>query len=76
MATIEVLGSCCRRCESLLASAQQAALACGVAYRVEKITDVARMRDLNVSALPALVIDGRIISMGTVPTPEEILRHL
>jgi small redox-active disulfide protein 2 len=72
MHTIQVLGTCCRRCNALYASAQQAASASGTDCKVEKVTDIVKMLDFNVIALPALVIDGKVVAMGTVPTPAEI----
>jgi len=76
MHTIQVLGTGCRRCGELYNSAQQAASASGLECQVEKVTDVVKMLDFKVIALPALVIDGKVVSMGTVPTPAEIGRHL
>jgi small redox-active disulfide protein 2 len=76
MHTIQVLGTGCRRCEALYASAQQAASASGVDCQVEKVTDIAKMLDVNVIALPALVIDGKVVWTGSVPSPDEICRLL
>ena len=76
MHTIQILGSCCRRCDALYESAQQAASASGTDCQVEKITDVVKMLDFDVIALPALVIDGKVVSTGTVLPPDEIVRLL
>ena len=76
MHTIQVLGTGCRRCEALYASAQQAAATSGVHCQVEKVTDIVKMLDVNVIALPALVIDGKVVWTGSVPSPEEIRRLL
>jgi hypothetical protein len=57
----------------LYASAQQAAAASGVECQVEKVTDIVKMLDFNVIALPALVIDGKVVSTGTVLPPDEIV---
>lgn len=76
MHTIQILGSCCRRCDALYESAKQAASASGIDCQVEKITDVAKMLDFDLIALPALVIDGKVVSTGTLLTPEEIVRLL
>lgn len=76
MHTIQVLGSCCRRCDALFESAQQAAFASGADCQVEKITDIVKMLDFDVIALPALVIDGKVVSTGTVVPPDEIIRLL
>ena len=74
MHTIQVLGTGCRRCDALYASAQQAASACGVDCEVQKVTDVVKMLNFSVIALPALVIDGKVVSSGSVPSPDEIVR--
>jgi small redox-active disulfide protein 2 len=76
MHTIQVLGTGCRRCDALYASAQQAASACGVDCEMERITDIVKMLDFNVVALPALVIDGKVVSTGSVPSPDKIRRLL
>lgn len=76
MHTLQVLGTGCRRCAELYDSAEQAASASGLECQVEKVTDIVKFLDFNVIALPALVIDGKVVSMGTVLTPAEIGRHL
>lgn len=76
MHTIQVLGTGCRRCGELYDSAQQAASASGLDCQVEKITDIVKMLDFGILAFPALIIDGKVVSMGTVLTPAEIVRHL
>jgi small redox-active disulfide protein 2 len=74
MHTIQVLGTGCRRCDALYASAQQAASVCGVDCEVQKVADIAKVLDFNVIALPALVIDGKVVSAGSVPSPDQIVR--
>jgi len=76
MHTIQILGSCCRRCDALYESAQKAVSASGTDCQVEKITDVAQMLDFDVIALPALVIDGKVVSTGTALTPDQIVSFL
>ena len=76
MHTIQVLGTGCRRCGELYDSAQRAASASGLECQVEKVTDIVKMLDFGIMAFPALVIDGKVVSMGTVMTPAEIGRHL
>jgi len=74
--TIQVLGTGCRRCDALYASAKQAVAEAGVDCQIQKITDVVKMIDFGIIALPALAIDGKVVAMGTVPTPAEIGRYL
>jgi len=76
MHTIQVLGTCCRRCDALYASAQQAASVSGTDWQVEKVTDIVKMLDFNVISLPVLVIDGKVVSTGVVLPPDKIVRLL
>ncbi len=46
--------------------------ALGIAYTLEKVTDLARIADFNVLITPALVIDGNVRSAGKLLTVEEI----
>lgn len=73
---IQILGSGCARCRALAAVAEQAAQDMGLAYEIEKITDVARFADFGVMFTPALVVDGMLKASGKVPSLEEARRLL
>lgn len=73
---IQILGSGCARCRALAAVAEQAAKDLGLAYEIEKITDVARYADFGVMFTPALVVDGTLKLSGKVPSLEETRRLL
>jgi small redox-active disulfide protein 2 len=73
---IQILGSGCARCRALAAVAEQAAKDMGLAYEIEKITDVARYADFGVMFTPALVVDGTLKLCGKVPSLEETRRLL
>ena len=69
---IKVLGPGCARCretEQLVSSAVQEA---GITASVEKVTDFREMMSLGVMATPAVVIDGRVMCTGRVPSKDEI----
>jgi len=72
MATIQILGTGCSRCGHLLVNAQRAVAAAGRADTVEKITDIAKIWEFHPLALPALAIDGKVLSAGSVPTSAQI----
>jgi len=74
MVTIQVLGTGCRRCGHLATNAQQAVQDAGRNDVVEKITDIVKILDFAPMALPALAINGRVVTAGTLPSPEQI-RH-
>jgi len=73
---IQILGSGCAKCHALTAVAQQAAHDLGLAYELEKITDVKRFAEFGVMFTPALVVDGVVKVTGKVPSLDEAKRLL
>ena len=71
---IQIYGSGCRKCESLAANAEAAAQAIGVAYQLEKVTDMNAIIDAGVMRTPALAVDGRVLVEGKVVGADEIRR--
>lgn len=72
MKAILVLGPGCPRCETLAKLTQQAADELGIAYSLEKITDISSFASHGVMMTPGLVVDGEVKSQGKVPTLGEI----
>ena len=72
MRQIKILGTGCRRCEQLAASAEEAAEQLGLEYQLEKVNDVVRFADYGVMMTPGLVIDGAVKSQGKVLSIDEI----
>lgn len=72
MKKIQVLGTGCAKCQRLTEAAEQAAKALGVAYTLEKVTDIDKIVGFGVMATPALVVDGTVKATGHVPTLEEL----
>jgi len=68
---IQVLGSGCAKCRALTAVAEQAAHDMGLAYELEKVTDVKLFADFGVMFTPALVVDGVVKLSGKVPSLDE-----
>jgi len=73
---IEVLGVGCPRCEALAANAEAAAKRLGIEYELVKVTDLARIAKYGVLVTPALVVDGRVRTSGTVAAENEIEEFL
>jgi len=73
---IQILGSGCAKCRSLTAIAERAAQDLGLAYELEKVTDVKRYPEFGVMFTPALVVDGVVKLSGKVPSLEEAKRLL
>jgi len=76
MVKIEVLGSGCANCVRLEANARQALQMTGVDGNVTKITDYSQIMAHGVMATPGLVIDGKVVSVGRVPSAGDITEWL
>ncbi len=74
MSKIQVLGTSCSKCERLMENARQAVRELGSDDVVVKVRDIVEMLEMTPSALPALAIDGRVVSSGVVLKPESIRR--
>ena len=72
MKEIKVLGPGCPRCEALARVTRQAADQLGIAYELEKITDIARFADFGVMMTPGLVVNGEVKVQGKVPSLDEL----
>lgn len=72
MKTIKVLGSGCARCDRLAASAEEAAKALGIEYQLEKIKELEEFAKYGLMMTPGLVVDGKLVVQGKVPSVDEI----
>jgi small redox-active disulfide protein 2 len=73
MTTIEVLGPGCRRCAELDRVVREVVVSAGVAAEVRYVTDPAEIVSRGFfMRTPGLVIDGRIVATGRVPSRREI----
>jgi len=73
---IKVLGSCCGNCDKVMALVQEVVLEKGLSATVEKITDVKDIVGYGVMRTPGLVVDGKVVVAGRVPTKTEIAAWL
>ena len=72
MAIIQILGTGCSKCGYQAANAQKAVQDSGRDDVIEKVTDIVRILEFSPMALPAMAIDGRVVTAGTLPSPQQI----
>jgi len=70
--TIEVLGPGCNNCKRLEANAREAVGMAGVEAEIIKVTDYAEIAAHGVLSTPGLVIDGKVVSAGRIPSAGDI----
>ncbi|MFH1303260.1 MAG: thioredoxin family protein [Planctomycetota bacterium] len=76
MAKVQVLGTGCSKCDYLLKNAEAAASERHAGDTVEKVDDIMQVLEFNPPALPALAINGKIVTAGTLPSPAEIKQYI
>ena len=72
MKTIEVLGPGCANCVNLEKNAREAVLMAGVDAEVVHVTDRAEIMARGILNTPGLVIDGKVVSAGRIPSAGDI----
>ena len=76
MVDIKVLGPGCPNCQKVEAAANTAVAMLGAEAHITKITDYAEIRSYNVLATPGLVINGKLVSAGRIPSDAEVTTWL
>ncbi|MEX1169384.1 MAG: thioredoxin family protein [Chloroflexota bacterium] len=72
MKKIEVLGPGCANCARLEANTREALGLAGVEAEITKVTDYADIMGYGIMSTPGLVIDGKVVSYGRVPSAGDI----
>jgi small redox-active disulfide protein 2 len=69
---IQILGTGCAKCKKLTEQAETAAKELGIAYELEKVTDIEKIMSFGVMSTPALAINDQVKVSGRVPALDEI----
>ena len=70
---LEILGSGCANCQKLEAVTKEAVADLAIAdVDVVKVTDMKDIMGYGVMSTPGLVIDGKVVSSGRVPSKAEV----
>ena len=73
---IQILGTGCPKCRKLAENAEAAAKELGIAYEIEKITDLDKIAGYGVMMTPALAIDSEVKSAGKVLSVDKVKKIL
>ena len=68
---VEVLGSGCSKCRSTIGIIERAAQAVGVEVQIVKVQNPEEIKHYGVSTTPAVVIDGKVVHSGGLPSLAE-----
>ncbi len=69
----EVVGNGCRKCNELEKRVREAVSMLGLKAEVEHTYDVSRVIEMGIVSTPALILDGKVILSGMLPTTEYLV---
>ena len=72
MKNIKVLGSGCANCKTTLKLIEEMAKEKGVELQLEKVEDMQAIISYGVMSTPGVVIDGKVVHAGGVPSRDKI----
>ena len=69
---IKVLGTGCANCKTTLKLIEDVAAEKGVVVELEKVEDIQAIMGYGVMSTPGVVIDGKVVHAGGVPSRDKI----
>jgi len=72
MKAVKVLGTGCANCRATVQRVQDVARELGVPITVEKVEAIQDIMAFGILATPGLVVDGKVVHSGGVPSREKI----
>lgn len=69
---IKILGPGCKNCVTLDRITREVVSEMGIQATIEKIEDYGKIASYGVMTTPALVVDGKVLIAGRVPTPTHL----
>jgi small redox-active disulfide protein 2 len=73
---IKVLGTGCANCKNTIALIEDVAKAQGVVVQLEKVEDIRVIMGYGVMSTPGVVINGKVVHAGGVPSRDKIAQWL
>jgi small redox-active disulfide protein 2 len=72
MKEVKVLGTGCANCKSTIALIEQIAQTKGVEVKLEKVEELRDIMGYGIMSTPGVVIDGKVVHAGGVPSREKV----
>ena len=73
---LKILGTGCPKCKSLELIVRDVVIKNNIDAIITKVDDIMEIMKYNIITTPALVIDGRVVVKGRVPSGDEIKKLL
>ena len=72
MKSIKILGTGCANCNATMKLIEETAQAKDVEIQLEKVEDMATILGFGVMSTPGVVVDGKVVHSGSVPSSTKV----
>ena len=69
---IKILGPGCPKCKTLEKVTREAVAESGITATIDKVEDIVKIMEYRVMHTPGLVINGKVVLSGHVPTVNQV----
>jgi small redox-active disulfide protein 2 len=69
---IQVLGTGCPKCKTLEKITREVVAEAGIDANISKVEDIVEIMAFNILTTPALVVDGKVVLKGRIPSKSEL----
>lgn len=76
MVSVKILGTGCKKCQTLEAKVRELVASNSIDAVVEKVTDLQKIVGYGIMMTPGLVINEKVKSYGIIPKDEQIINWL
>ncbi|MCF8239832.1 MAG: thioredoxin family protein [Melioribacteraceae bacterium] len=76
MTSVKILGTGCKKCQTLEAKVRDLVAQNGIDANVEKVTDINEMVNYGIMMTPGLIINEEVKSVGIIPKDEQIIKWI
>ena len=73
---IKILGTGCPKCKSLEKATREVVAQNNIDATITKVEDIMEIMNFNVMTTPALVINGKVVVKGRIPSNDELKQIL
>jgi small redox-active disulfide protein 2 len=73
---IKILGTGCARCHDLEKTTRETIKELNIDATIEQVKDINEIMEFPILTTPGLVIDGKVVCSGKVPTKKEIIEYI
>ena len=76
MISVKILGTSCKKCQTLETKVRDLVTRNGIDAVVEKVTDIQEMVNYGIMMTPGLIINEKVKSYGIIPKDDQIITWL